>query len=252
MGNGGNVFRLGDTVLRPRGPHDGAVRALLGGLARTTFSAPVPLGSGPDGTLSFSWIEGDVAVPPFPAWAMTDDALAGAVRLLRAYHDVAASLELPVGLDWSDEMADPHGGPIICHNDVCPENVVYRGGCAVALLDFDFAAPGRPLWDLAQMTKMWAPLRPRDRAVTGMAELDPFHRLGVIARAYGLARADHEEFVEALIECRRVGIEFVRGRLRAGEPAFVEAWALRGGEAALELDLVWVIERSDALLAALS
>ena len=29
----------------------------------------------------------------------------------------------------------------MCHNDVCPENVVFRDGIAVALLDFEFAAP---------------------------------------------------------------------------------------------------------------
>ena len=46
-------------------------------------------------------------------------------------------------------MADPEGGPVVCHNDVCLENVVFRNGEAVALLDFDFAAPGRPVYDLA-------------------------------------------------------------------------------------------------------
>ena len=30
---------------------------------------------------------------------------------------------------------------MVCHNDVCLENVVFRGGAAVALLDFEFAAP---------------------------------------------------------------------------------------------------------------
>ena len=30
------------------------------------------------------------------------------------------------------------GGPIVCHNDVCLENVVFRDGEAVGLLDFDF------------------------------------------------------------------------------------------------------------------
>jgi Ser/Thr protein kinase RdoA (MazF antagonist) len=45
---------------------------------------------------------------------------------------------------WSDELADPSGGPIVCHNDVCMENVVFRNGAAIGPLDFDFAAPGRP------------------------------------------------------------------------------------------------------------
>ncbi len=55
-------------------------------------------------------------------------------------------------------MADPAGGRIVCHNDVCLENVVFRDGLAVGLLDFDFAAPGRPAYDLAQMARMCVPV----------------------------------------------------------------------------------------------
>jgi thiamine kinase-like enzyme len=47
---------------------------------------------------------------------------------------------------------------MICHNDVCLENVVFRDGEAVALLDFDFAAPGRPLFDLAAFARMCVPI----------------------------------------------------------------------------------------------
>lgn len=41
----------------------------------------------------------------------------------------------------SDPSAD--GDALIGHNDVCLENIVFRQGVAVALLDFDFAAPTR-------------------------------------------------------------------------------------------------------------
>jgi thiamine kinase-like enzyme len=47
---------------------------------------------------------------------------------------------------------------VICHNDVCLENVVFRGGLAVALLDFDFAAPGRPTFDSAAFARMCVPV----------------------------------------------------------------------------------------------
>jgi hypothetical protein len=30
-------------------------------------------------------------------------------------------------------MRDPRGGPIVCHADICPENVVFRDGEALAL-----------------------------------------------------------------------------------------------------------------------
>ena len=252
MGNGGRVFRDGESVVRPPGPHDEAVTALLRALAGARFPAPVPVGATANGSRVFRWIEGDVGVPPFPGWVMTDAALASAGRLLRAYHQIVAEVQLPAGLDWSEEMADPEGGPIICHNDVCPENVVYRHGEAVALLDFDFAAPGRPLWDLAQMTRMWSPLRPPELVVEGMRGLDPFHRLGILATAYGLDAADCDRFVEMIIESRRHAAQFVRRRLAAGESAFVRAWAPLGGEEALDSIQAWFSENRDAMLASLS
>jgi aminoglycoside phosphotransferase (APT) family kinase protein len=77
--------------------------------------------------------------PPFPAWTQTDDALASVSALIRRFHDASRGFDLS-GYTWSDEMADPAAGPVICHNEVCLENVVFRDGRAVGLLDFDFAA----------------------------------------------------------------------------------------------------------------
>jgi Ser/Thr protein kinase RdoA (MazF antagonist) len=74
-------------------------------------------------------------------------ALATAAALLRRI--VSARYVAPSWATWSDEMADPDAGIapavdlVICHNDACLENLVYRDQVAVGLLDFDFAAPGR-------------------------------------------------------------------------------------------------------------
>jgi len=58
---------------------------------------------------------------------------------MRAFHDASYQFD-SAGLEWSREMADTVGGPVVCHNDVCLENVVFREGVAIGLLDFDFAA----------------------------------------------------------------------------------------------------------------
>jgi len=42
------------------------------------------------------------------------------------------------------------GARLVCHDHVELSNVVFRDGIAVALIDFEFAAPGRPVYDLAQ------------------------------------------------------------------------------------------------------
>src|SRR5436190_3727225 len=124
-------------------------------------------------------------------WQASAGCFAATIEAVRSF------APLP-GLAWSDELADPCGGRIVCHNDVCPENVVFRSGEAVALLDFDLAAPGRPVWDLANTARMWIPLRPPGLAGE-RAHLDPFQRLAVLAAGYGLDSREHHALVDAIL-----------------------------------------------------
>jgi Phosphotransferase enzyme family len=251
MGNRGEVVRIGDTVRRPVGDHSAAVSLVLEHLAAEGFPAPVPRGCDEEGRETFEWIEGDVPIPPYPAWSLTDDALASVGKLLHRYHDAVSSFALPPDVLWSDELADPFSGPIVCHNDVCPENVVFRNGRAIALLDFDSAAPGRPVWDLAHTARMCIPLRPPELAGE-RSHLDPFHRLAVLVAGYGLDSVEHQSLVEAIVISKRLGTRFVERRVRTGEPAFVEAWEQRGGKAGDEVVIAWLDEKREAFVRALS
>lgn len=251
MGNRGRVVRVGETVRRPAGDHSTAVSLLLEHLAAEGFPAPVPKGRDAEGRETFEWIEGTAPVPPFPTWSLTDDALASIGRLLRRYHDVVRSFVPRADLTWSDELQDPRGGPVVCHNDVCPENVVFRGDEAVALLDFDLAAPGRPVWDLATTARMWIPLRPPELAGE-RAHLDPFHRLAVLVAGYGLDSRQHQPLVDAIVLGKQSGTRFVERRVRAGEPAFIEAWEQRGGKAGDDRLIVWLEGNRDGFLRALA
>src|SRR5215212_6031411 len=144
----GAVVRIGDTVRRPTGGHTESVHALLEHVRAAGFEGvPRPLGTDERGREVLAYLPGDVPVPPYPAWALRDETLASVARLLRRYHEAVAGFD-PGGRSWSTELADPGGGPIAAHNDVCPENVVFRDGEAVGLLDFDSVAPGRTLGDV--------------------------------------------------------------------------------------------------------
>jgi aminoglycoside phosphotransferase (APT) family kinase protein len=128
---------------------------------------------------------------------------------------------------------------VICHNDVCVENVVFRDGVAVALLDFDFAAPGRPLYDLGVMARMGIPLdTPKDAAVWGRRPLAPIRRQRLVADSYGLPPG-REEFVRIIEQQMDSGGQFVRLRVERGEPAFVEMWERMGGEARYDRRRDW-------------
>jgi hypothetical protein len=173
--------RVGDTVRRPAGSARAGVRALLLHLEAVGFDgAPRHLGTDEHGREILSWVEGNVPVPPYPAWAMTELALADLGLLVRGFHEATASFVPPADPDWATDWADPTGAPatapgvgrVIAHNDLFPENVVFRDGRVVALIDFAMAAPGRPLWDLAIAAELWCPLGDPERRDQHPPDLD--------------------------------------------------------------------------------
>ena len=246
VANAGAVVRVGDHVLRPSNPHTPTIHALLRHVRAAGFDGvPEPIGVDPDGRERLVFIEGDVPFPPFPEWSQTDEALTSTVALLRRFHEATRDFVAPSGGSWNVDLADTVGGPVICHNDVCPENVVYRDGVAVALLDFDFAAPGRPLYDLAQLAKMCIPVDPPEEAARqNRGTLDPFHRLRLVADAYGLPPG-RGEFLAVIDEAVASGGQFVRARVERGEPAFVKMWNEMGGEARYDKRRAWLAQNRD-------
>jgi len=241
VANAGAVTRDGDHVLRPSNPHTPTIHAFLRFLREEGFSgASNPIGIDPDGRERLEYIAGDVAVPPYPAWAQTDMALATAAALLRRLHDVSARFVPPRDATWSAEMADPIGSEVICHNDVCLENLVYRDQVAVGLLDFDYAAPGRRVYDLAAFARMNVPIDTDDDAVLlgRTPPFDPFRRLRIVADAYGLPPGRHD-FLDAVAAGVARGGQFLQRRLDEGNEAFIKMVAESGGMAKFDRRRVW-------------
>jgi hypothetical protein len=210
------------------------------------------LGIDDDGRERLEFIEGDVAVPPFPEWVQRDDALAEIAGLLHRFHEASSRFD-PTGLTWSDEMADPRGGPLVCHNDVCLENVVFRDGKAVGLLDFDFAAPGHAPVDVAHFARMCVPI---DDEVNSkkLGWLDPNRpaRLRIAADAYGLNSDERKELIEVLGITIERGGEFVRRRVEAGDPNFITMWNEMGGEERFQRRLRWWNQKRETFVKALN
>jgi thiamine kinase-like enzyme len=76
-----------------------------------------------------------------------DGQLRRAARLIRDFHDAVAGFTPPPGAQWQVLMpAD--GDEIIAHHDLAPWNLVIADR-EWAFIDWDVAAPGTRLWDLA-------------------------------------------------------------------------------------------------------
>src|SRR5687768_3473693 len=117
-GNAGAVVRVGDTVRRPA---SALARAVVTHLEAVGFErAQRFLGVDGEGRDVFTFVAGEVAVAPYPAWARRDEILREAGRLLRDFHEAMSGFD--PGALCSTDLADPDksDGAVFCHNDLCP------------------------------------------------------------------------------------------------------------------------------------
>jgi aminoglycoside phosphotransferase (APT) family kinase protein len=154
-GNSNSVRRVGDTVLRRAGAWTPTIHAWLRHLrARGVEWVPEPLGvSGDDEILSF--IAGEVPLYPLPPYVWTDEALIQGARMLRQLHDASLDFDRS-GAIWQLDGHEP--AEVVCHNDFAPHNLAFDDGRIVGAIDFDMAAPGPRLWDLAYFATRIVPL----------------------------------------------------------------------------------------------
>lgn len=186
--NVSDVVRVGETLRRSRKPSSEAVQSLLSHLGDSGFSGcPKPLGFDDQDREVLSFVEGEGGSIPLRPETMTDQALVEHAGLIRRFHDASASF-VASGEVWEPLLADPSNvAGVICHNDLSIPNTVYRGGLPSALVDWDFAAPGRRLWDLAYAAWWIVPLqRPEFMRSIGWPEVDQPRRLAMFVDAYGL------------------------------------------------------------------
>jgi aminoglycoside phosphotransferase (APT) family kinase protein len=221
--NRGRVHRVGDTVRRPLRPTTPAVHALLRHLEDVGFEgAPRALGVDDEGREVLTYIPGSAVTAPPAAWGLTDAALRSVARLLRRFHDACAGFD-PSGLDWSERAPAPFHTGGINHNDPNLDNVVFRDGEAVALIDFDLAAPGDPLWDIGATVRLWAPLRP-PRDTHDVRRHRELERLRIFVDAYGLDGAGRARTADAVLGHHAWMCRLVGDGARDGVPGFVEYW----------------------------
>jgi hypothetical protein len=114
------VERVGETVHRTVGLWTPAVHALLAHLERVGFEgAPRPLGIDSEGREVLRFVPGGG-----PSHA--DDELVGVAQLTRALHDSTESFEVPPDAEWQFMVGAPRRGEVVCHNDLSPDNTIWR------------------------------------------------------------------------------------------------------------------------------
>jgi len=202
------VVRVGDTVRRPAPWAAGFIRHLLRHFERHRWpGAPRFLGIDEQGREVLSFIDGHVAWQRVqPPQVYSEASLIRVAQLVRQFHDLTAGTDLA-----GDEE-------VVCHNDLSPKNTVYRDTGAglrpMAFIDWDIAAPGQRIHDVAHVCWQYLNLGP---TVTDTAEAARLVR--VIADAYGMT--DRSGLVDTILwwqdRCWR-GIE---AEADGGDPATI-------------------------------
>ncbi|MEU1390518.1 MULTISPECIES: phosphotransferase [unclassified Nonomuraea] len=207
------VVRVGDTVRRPVGPNSPLVHALLGHLEEAGFAgAPRFLGIDAAGREVLTFVPGEVAGRPRPAWLAEEERLASVGRLIRAYHEAVAGFVPPDGVRADFGFTEPPGMPpappyppeLVGHLDYTPDNIVFRDGVAAGLIDFDIARPATRVEELVSAMVYWAPLADPADADPPLRGLDVPRRCRLLADAYGMSGVDRSRLVEvAVLRTRR-------------------------------------------------
>ena len=248
--NRGQVVRVGDTVRRPQRPSSPATHALLRHLADVGFTgAPRFLGVDDQGREVLSYVPGTAITPPYPAWALTAEALVSVAHLLRDYHRAVSTFD-HASHPWPPSPPAPFAGQLVSHNDVNLDNVVFRDQRAVALIDFDLASPGCRVWDVACAARLWAPLRP-DRYIEDPRRGRTLERLRLFVDSYGLADTDRDRLVPAIRQNHEWCYDIVGSAAADGHTAFSEYWA-GGAMARAHETHAWYLDNADLLRDALA
>lgn len=218
----GRVVRVGDTVRRPVGPWTPAVHALLRHLEQVGFEgAPRLLGADHEHEV-LSYIPGEVAAgTPPPTWARTEALAASVARLLRRYHDAVRSFDFSAWTTWATFVPEAHrSGGLLGHNDTVRSNVVVRDGAAVALIDFDRAAPSSVVYELAVAVGQWIPLRGEEDDDPAASGLRTGRRLRSFLDAYGAAASERHEVLAVVAENEERNMVTLTGLVAAGSAPY--------------------------------
>jgi hypothetical protein len=232
------VVRVAGTVRRGPGPNADFVHRLLSFFEQVGFDgSPRYLGIDSQGREILSFIDGHVPWQDPQQYNVRSDAsLAGAARLLRRCHDLTAGTSMAAESE------------VVCHNDLSPRNTVYRNNgqrlLPVAFIDWDLAAPGRRIHDIALMCWQYPGLGP---GVTKAAEAA--RQIRLICDAYGLA--DRGPLIDTILwwqdRCWR-GIEAAAASGDAKVARLLAAEAPKW----VQLDRAWVAANRTVLAAALT
>jgi aminoglycoside phosphotransferase (APT) family kinase protein len=131
------------------------------------------------------------------------------------------------------------GDEIIAHHDLAPWNLVIGEG-RWAFIDWDTAAPGTRLWDLAYAVHGFAPLS----ASPAYEREDAAHRVRLIADSYDLTEQQRLDIVPLLARRTLAMHDFLAEQAAQANQPWTRLWE-EGHGAVWQADTRYITQRQD-------
>ncbi len=202
-GNSNQVIKEENTVVRNTGVWSPFVHALLNHLQAAGFKeAPVLIETTADKE-RLTFIEGEVGNYPLKPYMQTEGILIEAAQLLRRFHDLT--------VDFVKQSSN-HSAEVICHNDFAPYNCVFQSDHLVGIIDFDTAAPGSRVWDIAYAVYRFVPLTNDLHSLDcGWSPIpDRASRLKLFCDAYDLPLEGRHKLISTVQERLRSLVDYMQ------------------------------------------
>lgn len=159
---------------------------------------PVPrVLDGRDGDL-LEYIEGEQVHPH--RWS--EEGLVAVAQLVARLHAAAREFSPPENAVWQPWYLRELGEPsLCCHGDIAPWNVITRDGLPIGLIDWEFAGPLDPLYELARVCWLFVQLYDDDlREKYDLPSAgERAGQVRMMLDAYGLSRKQREGFFERIL-----------------------------------------------------
>jgi hypothetical protein len=220
-GNMSAAMRVGDAVQREAGPWTPTIHRLLCHLRDQGIPwVPRPLGtiSAPHAIEVLSLLPGSVPRYPMPPWVWSDAVLVDAAEHLAAVHRATRDFDTADSC-WRLPAHAP--AEVICHNDFAPYNLVFDARHAiVGVIDWDTAAPGPRIWDLAYLAYRLVPLTaPGNPDTPASIDADEKRRrLELLCRSYGDGDIDPAALAATAVQRLQELADFTADRARSRAP----------------------------------
>ena len=227
-GSVNTVKRVGSTVIRPAGAWSPSVHNLLNYLDYKAFSySPSVIALDPNQNReTLSYIDGNVAMRPWPTCLLAESGIVEVAQMLLKYHQAVADYVPKSGKIWRVPDVQWKKGMIVRHGDLGPWNMVWKSEKLVGLIDWDFAEPGYPIEDVAQIAWDCVPLySPKKSIHAGVRPEEQLPRLKMLCDSYG---ADMATVIDAVSDMQEK--EFRRIKLfgKLGKAPWVMLFKMGG------------------------